>query len=110
MIYFQFTGPVLRTSKNRYSKAQTYIIIGILVIDIRGKLFAQNPQLTLDVARMCEYFVHVIVLFRKPLGDIHHDKIALKRACKNTDLINFHNNKSRLSRVERKKIKILTKS
>lgn len=50
----------------------TYIIIRILVINIRGELLAQNPQLTLDVARLSEYFVHVIVLLWQPLGYIHH--------------------------------------
>jgi len=52
----------------------TYIIIWILIIDVRCKHLAQNSQFTLNVARFREYFVHVIVLFRQPLGYIHDEK------------------------------------
>lgn len=45
----------------------TYVIIRIFIINIRGKLFTQNSQLTLDTFGLSEDFVHIIVLFGEPL-------------------------------------------
>lgn len=58
----------------------TYIIIGILVIDIRGELLAQDSQLPLNVARLGEDLVHVIVLLRQPLGNVHRDTLPPARS------------------------------
>lgn len=69
MIYLQF-----RALDHKYIARGTYIIIRIFIIYIRGKLFAQNPQLTLDVSRLSENFVHVIVLLWQPLRYVHRSK------------------------------------
>jgi hypothetical protein len=95
MIYLYQTSTQIRTNYHKYTSS-TYIEIGIFVIDIRSELFAQNPQLTLEVASLGENFVHVIVLLWKPLGYVHHGSFwstngDRKRGATDgiTDLINF---------------------
>lgn len=50
---------------------KTYIFRIFCIIDVGCKLLAQYPQLTLNALRLGENFVHVIILLREPLSDVH---------------------------------------
>jgi hypothetical protein len=58
-------------------RAATHVLGIARVINDCCEHFPQNPQLTLDVARLDENFVHVIVLLWQPLGDVAHSRALI---------------------------------